>query len=58
MSQPCIFVVEDEASFVDALQIGLSREGFHVEIATDGIEAIDWVREGYERTRELMDAAG
>ena len=41
MSQPCIFVVEDEASFVDALQIGLSREGFHVEIATDGIEAIE-----------------
>jgi two-component system, OmpR family, response regulator RegX3 len=41
VSQPCIFVVEDEASFVDALQIGLSREGFHVEIATDGIEAIE-----------------
>ncbi len=41
MSQPCILVVEDEASFVDALQIGLSREGFHVEIATDGIEAME-----------------
>lgn len=41
MTQPCIFVVEDEASFVDALQIGLSREGFHVEVATDGIEALE-----------------
>jgi two-component system response regulator RegX3 len=34
-------VVEDEASFVDALQIGLSREGFHVEVATDGVEAME-----------------
>ena len=41
MTQPTILVVEDEASFVDALQIGLTREGFHVEIATDGIEAIE-----------------
>ena len=40
MSSPTILVVEDEASFVDALQIGLTREGFHVEVATDGIEAI------------------
>ena len=40
MSSPTILVVEDEASFVDALQIGLTREGFHVEVATDGVEAI------------------
>ncbi|MCB0967025.1 MAG: response regulator transcription factor [Ilumatobacter sp.] len=40
MTNPTILVVEDEASFVDALQIGLTREGFHVEVATDGIEAI------------------
>jgi two-component system response regulator RegX3 len=40
MSSPTILVVEDEASFVDALQIGLTREGFHVEVATDGIEAM------------------
>ena len=40
MSSPTILVVEDEASFVDALQIGLTREGFHVEVATDGIEAV------------------
>ena len=41
MTHPTILVVEDEASFVDALQIGLSREGFHVEVATDGIQAIE-----------------
>lgn len=41
MSQPTVFVVEDEESFVEALQIGLSREGFRVEVATDGIEALE-----------------
>jgi len=38
---PTILVVEDEASFVEALQIGLTREGFHVEVATDGAEALE-----------------
>lgn len=41
MSQPTVFVVEDEESFVEALQIGLTREGFRVEVATDGIEALE-----------------
>ena len=41
MSQPVVFVIEDEESFVEALQIGLSREGFRVEVATDGIEALE-----------------
>jgi two-component system, OmpR family, response regulator RegX3 len=41
VSQPTVFVVEDEESFVEALQIGLTREGFRVEVATDGIEAIE-----------------
>jgi two-component system response regulator RegX3 len=41
VTQPTVFVVEDEASFVEALQIGLSREGFRVEVATDGAEAIE-----------------
>ena len=36
-----MFVVEDEESFVEALQIGLTREGFRVEVATDGIEALE-----------------
>ena len=41
MSQPTILVVEDEPSFVEALQIGLTREGFYVEIATDGAQALE-----------------
>ena len=38
---PVVLVVEDEESFVDALQIGLKREGFRVEVARDGAEALD-----------------
>ncbi len=41
MSEANVLVVEDEPSFVEALQIGLTREGFHVEVATDGVEALD-----------------
>lgn len=37
---PTVFVVEDEESFVEALVIGLRREGFNVEIARDGAEAL------------------
>jgi two-component system response regulator RegX3 len=37
---PTILVVEDEPSFVEALVVGLKREGFRVEVATDGIEAL------------------
>ncbi len=35
-----ILVVEDEESFVEALRVGLKREGFFVEIAKDGVEAL------------------
>ncbi len=41
MSNPTILVVEDEPSFVEALEIGLRREGFDVEVATDGIAALE-----------------
>ena len=41
MTMPTVLVVEDEASFVEALSIGLRREGFHVEIAVDGFEALE-----------------
>lgn len=37
---PTVFVVEDEESFVEALVIGLRREGFNVEVARDGTEAL------------------
>jgi two-component system response regulator RegX3 len=36
-----VLVVEDEESFVEALVIGLQREGFRVEVARDGIEALE-----------------
>src|SRR5438045_6830767 len=35
-----VLVVEDEDSFVDALTIGLEREGFRVHVARDGAEAL------------------
>lgn len=36
-----VLLVEDEESFVDALEIGLPREGFEVHVARDGVEALD-----------------
>ena len=36
-----VLVVEDEDSFIDALTIGLTREGFKVTVARDGAEALD-----------------
>jgi two-component system response regulator RegX3 len=33
--------VEDEDSFIEALTIGLKREGFRVQVARDGAEALD-----------------
>lgn len=36
-----VLVVEDESSYVEALMVGLTREGFRVVVATDGAEALD-----------------
>ena len=41
-----LLVVEDEESFIDALEIGLDREGFKVTIARDGQDALDKFAEG------------
>jgi two-component system, OmpR family, response regulator RegX3 len=43
MSTPdaTVLVVEDEDSFVEALTVGLKREGFRVQVASDGAEALD-----------------
>ena len=35
-----ILVVEDEESYQEALLAGLTREGYHVELASDGVEAL------------------
>ena len=40
MHNPTVLVVEDEESFVEALKVGLKREGFRVEVARDGEEAL------------------
>jgi two-component system response regulator RegX3 len=36
-----VLIVEDEDSFVDALTVGLKREGFDIKVARDGAEAIE-----------------
>jgi two-component system response regulator RegX3 len=38
--QATVLVVEDEDSFVEALAVGLKREGFLVKVAQDGISAL------------------
>jgi two-component system response regulator RegX3 len=40
-SDPSVLIVEDEESFLDALSIGLGREGFRVHIARDGVQALE-----------------
>lgn len=40
MEQLTVLVVEDEEAFVEALMIGLPKEGFIVEVARDGAEAL------------------
>src|SRR4051794_32931840 len=35
-----VLVVEDEDSFVEALTVGLKREGFRVHVARDGSQAL------------------
>ena len=37
-------VVEDEKSFVEALKVGLDREGFDVKVAEDGLTALELFR--------------
>jgi two-component system response regulator RegX3 len=36
-----VLIVEDEETFVEALVVGLKREGFLVKVARDGSEAVD-----------------
>ena len=36
-----VLVVEDEESFITALQVGLTREGFEVVVVDDGAKALD-----------------
>jgi len=36
-----VLIVEDETSFLEALRIGLGREGFAIDVARDGAEALE-----------------
>ncbi len=39
--RPRVLLVEDAESFVDALVVGLEREGFEVTVARDGVQALE-----------------
>ena len=39
-SSATILVVEDEVSYQEALLAGLTREGYHVELSSDGVDAL------------------
>lgn len=39
-NNPSVLVVEDEESFIEALNLGLKREGFRVYVARDGASAL------------------
>jgi two-component system response regulator RegX3 len=41
-----VLLAEDEESFIEALEIGLAREGFAVTIARDGAMALDLFKSG------------
>ena len=39
-ANPVVLIVEDEEAYVEALQVGLAREGFATRVARDGPEAL------------------
>ena len=41
-----VLIVEDEPSFVEALRIAFDREGYEVDVATDGRHGLDAFRTG------------
>jgi two-component system phosphate regulon response regulator PhoB len=42
--QACILVVEDEASILDSISLGLMQEGYQVVTALDGRQALNMIR--------------
>ena len=45
LSKPCVLVVEDEAALATMLRYNLEKQGFHVEEAVDGQEALTRIAE-------------
>jgi two-component system, OmpR family, response regulator RegX3 len=41
VSEGIVLVVEDEEAYVEALSVGLTREGYRVQVATDGATALE-----------------
>ena len=41
ISNPSVLIVEDEESFIEALQVGLRKERFRVSVARDGLQALE-----------------
>jgi two-component system response regulator RegX3 len=41
MTSTRVLLVEDEDSFIEALRVGLAKEGFELVVARDGAEALD-----------------
>jgi two-component system response regulator RegX3 len=41
LAEQLILVVEDEEAFIDALTVGLAKEGFRVVVARDGAEGLE-----------------
>ena len=46
---PKVLVVEDEPSLVDTLEYSLTRQGYHVIVAMDGVKALEAARQGTAR---------
>jgi two-component system response regulator RegX3 len=40
VSGPVVLIVEDEESYIEALEVGLKREGFVTKVARDGADAL------------------
>jgi two-component system response regulator RegX3 len=49
-----VLLVEDEDSFIEALSVGLAKEGFEVSVARDGAEALEMFAE-HEPDLILLD---
>jgi len=59
VTEPLLLVVDDEESYREALSVALRREGFAVEVAADGVEAVErfetLARAGREPALVLLD---
>lgn len=55
LSKQAVLIVDDDPEFRDALVAIVSDEGFHVETATSGMQALDKLRWGLRPCAVLLD---